>query len=299
MNYFSNLFKLSGLIVASLLLSACHMNRSTKATEVANAGAAHIGSFVWHDLITDDINKAQDFYGQLFGWEFVNTSRPNGADYTLIKNHGHYIAGMLQLDDPADGGDYSRWLGYISVSDIDTALSTVGGRKGSIVVPNQAIAGIGQAAAIVDPQGAVVGLIASDLEKPVTPDSASTGHIVWNELLTSDPLQAATFYQALSGINIETIERRGGEVRLLKSAGEKRAGVIQNPFDSGAPVWLSYFSVDDPAAAANKAVSLGGNILLAPRMDVREGTLALIADPTGALLVLEQAGTTNKIGVNQ
>ena len=278
------------------------MNRSTEATEateVANAGASHIGSFVWHDLITDDIMAAQNFYGQLFGWEFINTSRPGGEDYTLIKNQGRFIAGMLQLDDPADGGDYSRWLGYMSVSNIDTALSTVDDQKGRIVVPNQAIAGIGQAAAIIDPLGAVVGLITSDLEKPAKPDTLSAGYIVWDELLTSDPSQAAAFYQALSGVSIELIERRGGEVRLLKSAGKKRAGVIQNPFDSGAPIWLSYFSVDDPAAAAEKAVTLGGNILLAPSSGVREGTLALIADPTGALLVLEQAGTTNKIGVVQ
>ena len=299
MKYFSNLLKLGGFIVIPLLLSACQMNRSTEASKVEKTGASHNGSFVWHDLISDDIDRAQDFYGHLFGWEFVSTTGPNGKDYTLIQNQGRYIAGMVQLDDAADGEDYSRWLGYISVSDVSASLAATKAQQGTIILAAQTIAGIGEAAAILDPQGAVVGLVASALDKPVYPDTLSTGDIVWNELLTSDPSKAATFYQALSGVNVETIKRRGGDYRLLKTANVNRAGILKNPFDHGGPVWLSYFSVDDPASMANLARTLGGKVLIAPDSQFREGTLALIADPTGALLVLEKVGTTNLAGTIQ
>lgn len=299
MKYANHLLKLPFLIALSLLLSACNVNRSSDVKDFANTKNNHIGSFVWHDLISDDIDTAQRFYQQLFGWKFVNTTGLNGKNYRLIKNQGRYIAGMVQLDDPADDGDYSRWLGYISVSDIDAALATTNAKKGTTVIPNQAISGIGQAAAILDPQGAVVGLISSDLETPANTDSPLSGDIVWNELLTSSPLEAATFYQALSGVSVEMIERRGGEYRLLESGNIKRAGIMQNPSATSAPVWLTYFSVDNPAATANKAATLGGKIIIAPKQEIREGTLALISDPGGSLLMLEQTGTTNQTGVKQ
>ena len=279
-----------------LLLSACNVNRSTEVNDAITPQAGHVGSFIWHDLVTDDIGAAKRFYSELFGWQFVSATSSNGRDYTLIKNQGQYFAGMVQLDDPADGEDYSRWLGYLSVSDVNTALSNTESKNGSIVIPGQTIEDIGRAAAIQDPQGAVVGLITSDLEKPEARNPPLHGDLVWNELLTSDPKNAAAFYQRLSGVSVEVIERRGGEYRLLESAGRKRAGIVQNPFVVSPSAWLSYFSVDDPVEMADKAKKLGGTILIAPVADVREGTLALISDPTGAILVLEQAGTASQSG---
>jgi len=261
--------------------------------------ASHIGRFVWHDLITDDSRRAQDFYTQLLGWKFVQTQGPNGNDYTLIKNHGRYIAGLLQLDDPADGGDYSRWLGYLSVSDLDLALDKAASNQSSIVVPAQTIPSIGRAAAIIDPQGAVLGLISSNLEKPGFGDPVMSGDIVWDELLTGDPQQAADFYQQLSGVDVETIVRRQGQYRYLFASGKESAGILENPFADTDPVWLTYIAVEDPAASAQQAAKLGAKILIEPADDIREGTLALITDPTGALLVLVQTGTGDYSGAIQ
>jgi predicted enzyme related to lactoylglutathione lyase len=53
-------------------------------------------------------------------------------------------------------------------------------------------------------------------------------------------------------------------------------------------VWLTSFGVADPAAAAMLAESLGGKVLLAPSPEVREGTMAIVADPSGAVVVLQQ-----------
>ena len=42
------------------------------------------------------------------------------------------------------------------------------------------------------------------------------------------------------------------------------------------------------AGLAARAVSLGGRLLIAPRAEVRGGTLAVIADPTGGAFALQK-----------
>jgi predicted enzyme related to lactoylglutathione lyase len=53
-------------------------------------------------------------------------------------------------------------------------------------------------------------------------------------------------------------------------------------------VWLTYFGVDDPAAAAARAQALGGKVLLPASPQLREGSMAVVTDPSGAVLVLQK-----------
>jgi hypothetical protein len=75
---------------------------------------------------------------------------------------------------------------------------------------------------------------------------------------------------------------------LLRFGGVDRAGILLNPTDWN-PQWLTYFGVADPAAAAARVAALGGKVLLEPTPDVREGTMALVIDPTGAVLGLQRS----------
>jgi predicted enzyme related to lactoylglutathione lyase len=54
------------------------------------------------------------------------------------------------------------------------------------------------------------------------------------------------------------------------------------------PNWLPAIRVADLNAMVARAVSLGGRVILAPRPDMRNGTIAIIGDPTGAALTLQQ-----------
>jgi hypothetical protein len=54
------------------------------------------------------------------------------------------------------------------------------------------------------------------------------------------------------------------------------------------PAWLPYVMVTDPAGLAERARALGGTVLFEPRADVRKGTLAIVADPSGAPLALQK-----------
>ena len=103
-----------------------------------------------------------------------------------------------------------------------------------------------------------------------------------------DPGAATEFYSAVGGYDPEAVERRGGSYTFLTQDGKNRAGVLPNPSDVWEPVWLTYFGVADPAAAARKAASLGGRIVLQASPEVREGSMAIVTDPSGAVLVLQQ-----------
>jgi predicted enzyme related to lactoylglutathione lyase len=186
------------------------------------------GKFVWHDLITDDVAAARRFYGDLFGWSFRDTRHPNGGQYVLIMAGSHYVGGIVSLEDPANT-EYSRWLGYLSVPDVDRAVELSEQDGGRAVAGPLDLPGIGRAAAVIDPQGAVVGFLRSDVGDRDDSVSPQTGHIVWNELLASDDEAAAEFYAGVSGARARAIQRRGGQYLMLQAQGRDRAGVMMRP----------------------------------------------------------------------
>jgi len=249
------------------------------------------GKIIWNDLITQDIDAARQFYGGMFGWSFTEIERPDGREYSVARLGDVYIAGLLAADRRDDGQNVSRWLPYVSVADADEAVRRGAAGGASVVVPPRDVA-LGRVAAIIDPQGAVIGLAASRIGDP---DDATTraapGRVVWHELLASDAIEAAGFYRAIAGFEIETISRRGGEYRLLVQDGTPRAGIMARPNDQVNPVWLTHFGVSDPVAAAQRAESLGGQILVPPSPEFRDGTIAVVTDPSGAILVLSKTST--------
>ena len=86
---------------------------------------------------------------------------------------------------------------------------------------------------------------------------------------------------------------------MLSERGADRAGILKNPADDAAPVWLTYFGVEDPVAAAARVEALGGKVILPPSPQLRDGTMAVVADPTGALFALQKVspGPLAKPGV--
>ena len=74
---------------------------------------------------------------------------------------------------------------------------------------------------------------------------------------------------------------------MLEKGGVTRAGILERPGDKVSPTWLTYFGVDDVGAATTLATTLGGEVLLPPSADLRGGTMAVITDPSGAILVLQ------------
>jgi hypothetical protein len=283
-----NAKRILAAFAVSAMLAACVTASGPDLTGMSFSDDPLRGKVVWNDLITEDLDAARNFYGELFGWTFEDATGPGRNNYVLARSGNVYVAGLVPIATPADGSKMSRWLPYISVEDVDASISgsIAGGGKVAVKVRN---VNLGRVAAIVDTEGAVIGLARSRIGDPDDETTApAPGHVVWTELLSNDPEKAASFYESVAGLEARTVERRGGQYTMLSGDGTDRAGILKNPSNEWSPVWLTHFGVSDPAAAADRAVSLGGKILLPVSADLREGSMAVVTDPSGALLVLQK-----------
>lgn len=246
------------------------------------------GKVIWNELITEDLDGARRFYAGMFGWTFEEAQGATDGEYLVARLGEVYVAGLLAIEGHEDGHKISRWLPYVSVGRVDAALQRGLGAGASVAAAARDVP-LGRVAAIIDPQGAVVGLAASRIGDP---DDATTragpGRVVWHEMLARDAVDAAAFYRLIGGYDVETVNRRGGQYTLLLQNGVRRAGIMERPNDDVKPVWLTHFGVEDPAKAAARAESLGGSIILAPTPELRDGTTAVVTDPGGAVLVLSR-----------
>ena len=265
-------------------LAACSSSGRPDLSEMSFSEDPLVGKIIWYDLITEDAAASQRFYNAVFGWTFEEINGPAGKLYILARTGGKYVAGMVPVTSDT-GANVSRWLPYVSVEDVDTAIIRTKAWGGSVAAEARDL-DIGRVGAIIDPQGAVIGLARSDIGDPDdNTTAAANGRPIWTELLADDAAKAAAFYESVVGFDVNRIERRGGEYTMLSNGGVYRAGILQNPTD-WKPAWLTHFAVADPAAAAGRVEALGGRVLLAPTPEVREGTVAIVADPSGAILAL-------------
>lgn len=119
------------------------------------------------------------------------------------------------------------------------------------------------------------------------------GNFCWIELASTDPAAGRAFYKELLGWNITDMPMPGQAepYAMADIDGKHVAGIMRLPEAAkamGAPAhWLSYVAVEDTAAAAAKATSLGGKVLMGP-MSMGPGSMAVIQDPAGGVFALWQ-----------
>ncbi len=278
----------TALLIAALGLGAGCTNLPTaspfKGTELS--ATPLLGKFVWRDLVTENPDAVKPFYAALFGWEFEE-GRALGAPYTLVKSGGQYIAGISKTRRPQPEQPVSQWLSFMSVADVDRAVETTRAAGGSLVAGPRDLPNVGRGAVVLDPEGAPLGLLRSRIGDPADSAAPALNRFLWTEHLSRDPQASAGFYASLAGFEVRKIDFAGRPYWVLVQ-GRERAALLRNPLAVDRPIWLAYVKVADPAASAARAAQLGGRVLLAPRADLRNGTLALIADPTGAVLALQK-----------
>lgn len=241
------------------------------------------GRIVWHDLVTSDLARAQAFYGGLLGWTFEAAPKSKGR-YVFIRHGGRVIGGMAEVK---DGRNVSQWLSHISTDDVDRAVAAATAAGGRVAVKPFAIGNTARVAVLQDPAGAPFGVVTLQPGDPAQPAEASVNGWLWHELWTRDKATAASFYRAVVGYQVEPLEASGTPYEAFKVGGQPRGGLQQVP-SNVQPNWLPYVRVENARALAQKASALGGRVLLAPVDSIRGGTLALVQDPTGAALALQE-----------
>lgn len=112
------------------------------------------GAFTWCELLTPDLKKASTFYGSLFGWEFRDDPGTGSGPYTVIRNRGEAIGGMMKP--PPQAPPQPMWGAYVAVDDVDQIAKKVPVLGGKVLMPPTDIPRVGRIAVIQDPQGAVI-----------------------------------------------------------------------------------------------------------------------------------------------
>ena len=278
------------LIAVALLCVASIMGCSQSVTLpplVDEPDAQQIpGKFVWHNLVTGDGEAARQFYGALFGWEFDVLE---DGRYSVITYQGRNLGGILDTS-KKDGNTPKRghWLSAMSVANLDASLAAVDRAGGKQLEAPIDVSGVGRVVTVADADGALLHLLSSERGDP--PDAEPQVHTwLWHELLANDAAGALKFYEGAFAYRATAPKKDPtSKYRVLWSAGEPRAGILQNPFEKTRSAWIPYVRVDDPTALAERVTELGGRVIVAPRPEVRDGTLALIVDPSGAPLALQK-----------
>jgi len=250
------------------LAAACASNAPPRLPPVTAEPTrlATAGKFVWVDLVTEDVAAARSFYGELFGWTFRGGDR-----YTEVLHQGQPIAGIVEA---ASGVGGARWVGNLSVADVDRAADFVREHGGVVAREPVDAPERGRLALVRDPEGALLLLLQSSSGDPPDAEPA-TGSWLWRELWTHDIAAATAFYTQLAGYEADLVELQGQSYPVLNAGGAPRAGLVAAPPEVH-PQWLPYVRVADAEALATRAGELGARVV------VRDANTAILVDPVGA-----------------
>ena len=120
------------------------------------------GFFSWNELLTTDLESAEEFYGKLLGWTFKKSKTIYGDTYLTAFKDGRMTAGMMLK--PADTPENIKgcWDPYVSVDDIDESVAQIEKLGGKVVLTPTQIENVGRFCVIQDPQGVYLNLITYD-----------------------------------------------------------------------------------------------------------------------------------------
>lgn len=253
-----------------------------------------MGSFIWYELMTSDPDAAARFYGAVVGWTIAAHADPaaSGVDYRMIgRSDGGNAGGVLALSaDMLAGGARPAWMGYLYTPDVDAAIAGIAADGGAVHMPPTDLP-VGRIAMLSDPQGAafyVMNPIPPAGMEDMDSDAFSlteAQHVRWNELMTSDPDAAISFYRKHFGWRQEGAFDMGelGAYRFLQVGSDVTIGAVVGLGPAApASVWTYYIGVDDIDHAAAAVTANGGTISSEP-MEIPGGEFAMNGvDPQGA-----------------
>ena len=251
------------------------------------------GKFVWFELVSRDARRAHAFYGEVLGWKTLPF--PMGdATYDMICTGdtpdtmiGGYVA-------PTSDRQRSHWISYDSVEDVDATARAATANGGKVVEAPHDLPGVGRTARIAAPLGAELCPFRNATGDPAdTP--ATPGRFFWNELHTSDPTKALSFYEKVLGFSHRAMDMgAGGTYHILSRGGVDRGGATSHLRAGEPPHWLPYVFVEDPDATIARARKLGATIQVGAEDIPGVGRFGVLQDPTGAVLAVMKPRPADK-----
>ena len=113
------------------------------------------------------------------------------------------------------------------------------------------------------------------------------GIIHWSELITNDVAAAKSFFCEIAGWQINEMPMPDGTYYVCMAGEKPAAGIVSGEMigqPDHPPTWMTYIAVDDVDAACSKTGETGGQVLKDPFDVPGIGRIAMIKDPTGAVV---------------
>jgi uncharacterized protein len=112
------------------------------------------GALSWNELHTTDLDAAERFYGELFGWTFSPFEGTEEPYHTIQRPDGGTNGGVTTGLPP---GAPPHWLVYFGSADVERSLAQAE-ELGATKLVGPISIGVGSIAVAQDPQGAVFAL---------------------------------------------------------------------------------------------------------------------------------------------
>ena len=112
------------------------------------------------------------------------------------------------------------------------------------------------------------------------------GTFAWNELLTSDPDRAMVFFAETLGWTYQSFDL-GAPYWIIMSNDQMVGGLgslSAGDLETTESYWLGFIEVDDIDRRHESAIALGAIAIRAPHDVPGVGRVAVVRDPTGALI---------------
>jgi predicted enzyme related to lactoylglutathione lyase len=243
-----------------------------------------IGQFVWRELMSTDVAASLRFYTEVFGWKSQTMKMPNDMDYTVLSAGDVGVGGLMK--NPAPGVP-AFWSSSVSVEDVDATAKLVTAAGGQVIVPPMDAGGMGRYAGFMDPQGAVVNAWKGNDGDSPAPERPGVGMFCWEQLNTTAPAEALTFYQKVFGWTNKPFGG-GGDMKVFDAGPASVASVMKTP--DGVPAhWLTYVVVDRLASAYNRVRAQNGKVMVEKIEVPTVGVIGVIQDNVGAMIGVFEA----------
>ncbi len=249
-------------------------------------------TFVWYELMTDDVAGAARFYAAVLEWSITDAGIPSRS-YLLAAVGGVDRAGLIPVPDEARSrGARPGWLGYLAVDDVDGHIIKVVAGGGTLKRQPESIPAVGRYAVVADAHGAPFVLFTpkgAATATPAAPDAI--GCVGWHELQAGDGDEAFGFYTGLFGWSPAGVIDDGehGPYRLFAANGAAIGGIMTRLPTVSHPHWLFYFTVAALDAALERVAAAGGRLVIGPRQVPGGRWIAHCDDPQGAAFSLISA----------
>jgi len=159
------------------------------------------GAFSWVDLATSDADGAKVFYGALLGWRFEDMPVPDSPPYSMATIDGRTVAAVYGKRDDAQP---SAWLSYVTVDNADSSAARATELGATVISEPFDVLEAGRMAVLQDPTGAVFAVWQpkQSIGAQLVNDA---GALTMNQLNTSDPGTAQSFYSGLFGWTFQQV----------------------------------------------------------------------------------------------